>query len=237
MENSKIKKLFEENFNITFKDTSIIERALMHTSYVNENNAKGKKLHSYERLEFLGDSILNLATTAFLFKKFPDKNEGELTKIRAQLVCETMLAKVSRKLQIGSLIYLGRGEKMSGGAQKDAILADVFESVLAAIYFEHGYNKCVEFLNETLFPCVDEEHFLDGSDFKTQLQELVQGGTKRSVTYKIIEESGPSHDPTFKAVAQMDSKIILGEGVGKSKKDAEQQAAKQALLKMASENK
>ncbi len=235
MEN-KVKKMFKEQYGLNFSDGSLIERALMHTSYVNEQNARGEKLDSYERLEFLGDSVLNLATTAFLFKKFPNKNEGDLTRIRAQLVCETTLAKVSRNLNLGSAIYLGRGEKMSGGSDKEAILADVFESVLAAIYFEHGYNKCVEFLNVTLFKEVNEEHFLDGTDYKTQLQELVQGGTKRSVTYKIVDESGPSHEPTFKAVAQMDGEIVLGEGVGKSKKDAEQQAAKQALLKMANES-
>ncbi len=233
MKNKENIHKFIEAFNLPFSDKNLIYRAFSHTSYANE--IKSSEVKSYERLEFLGDAILEMAVTEFLFKNYPEKTEGELTKMRASIVCEGSLFSYANALKFGDKLFLGKGEEQSGGRTREAILADVFESVLAAIYLDLGYQKAFEFLNKTIFPDILKGKFIRTTDYKSKLQELIQGDKRKSVTYKIVHESGPAHEKTFVAEAYIENEIKLGSGTGNSKKEAEQLAAKMALDKLAHE--
>ncbi len=220
-------KLLEEKLNYKFKDISLLENALTHSSYANEVRTG---MGSNERLEFLGDSVLSIIVSEHLYKCFPNTPEGELTKTRAALVCEKSLCGFSRELGIGRCLKLGKGEDKGGGRERDSILADAFEAVLAAIYLDGGMEPArrhvMNFVLREL--STHEEVF---KDYKTALQEIIQRNPEESVTYILTDEQGPDHDKLFTVEVHLNSNVI-GTGKGKNKKQAEQQAAKQALMLM-----
>ncbi len=220
-----IKKL-EQFFNLHFNDYSLLERAMTHSSYANEKNTK-----SNERLEFVGDAVLDLAVAKFLFEQLSEA-EGVLTKKRAQEVCEQSLFEYAKSINLGEYLLLGKGEEMSGGREKPALLADAFEAFLGSVFIDKGLDECYKILNKVVFPVIKRNLNSEDKDYKSKLQELVQSD-KRTLEYVIISESGPAHDKEFKARVYMDGNIIMGEGTGKSKKEAEQNAAFATLNKLA----
>lgn len=207
----------------------LLSLAFTHRSYLNEN--ADIKEHN-ERLEFLGDAVLELATSEFLYKKFPLIPEGELTAYRAALVKTTSLANVATKLGFGTQLKLSKGEEMSGGRQNSSLLADTFEAVVGAIYLDQGFGPAVTFLATHLFPeidrIIDQKLF---KDFKSSLQEYVQAHGSSSPEYKVIDETGPDHSKIFTIEVRVDNKQVAT-GSGKSKQEAQQQAAKCALEKL-----
>ena len=214
----------EENIGYIFKNKDLLQTALTHTSYANENNVT-----SYEKLEFLGDSILEFLSSKYLYKNFPNLTEGELTKARAQVVCEASLKEIAKKHEFYDYILVSKSERLSGGNKKDAILADCVEAVIAAIYFDGGLDEAEKFIISNLKNAMEyaTEH-IGMKDYKTVLQEKLQKNGDVHIEYKIIKEEGPDHDKTFTAEVMCNGKI-LATGEGKSKKMAEMQAAKLAL--------
>ena len=215
----------EKNLNYKFNNICLLKNALTHSSYANEVK---NGLSSNERLEFLGDSVLSIIVSDYIFNNFPNMPEGQLTKLRASLVCEKSLCGFSRELELGKYLLLGKGEEKGGGRERDSILADAFEAVLAAMYIDGGYeiakNHALRFvLREIEHP--EDDVF---KDYKTVLQEIIQRNPEEAVTYKLVGESGPDHDKIFTVEVILNSNAI-GKGSGKSKKQAEQMAAKQAL--------
>lgn len=216
----------EKIIGYEFKDKELLFRALSHTSYANETkSARG----SYERLEFLGDSVLSLVVAEYIFKNYRKYPEGELTKLRASLVCEKALATFAREINLGEFIMLGKGEQQNGGNERPSILSDVFEAVLAAMYLDGGYevakNHVLRFVEKELENHSAPEAF---HDYKTQLQEIIQRNPEEEITYVVTDESGPDHDKSFTVQVRLNSNVI-GTGVAHSKKQAEQAAARQAL--------
>ncbi|GAA0461013.1 ribonuclease III [Alkalibacillus silvisoli] len=218
-------KQFQQKYNIQFNNDQLLKQAFMHTSYVNEHRDAG--LEDNERLEFLGDAVLELAVSQHLFRHYPDMSEGELTKFRANIVCEPSLEQFSRTLNLGEYLLLGKGEEASGGRERPAILADAFEGLMGAIYLDQGFKKALAFLQEYVFPSIEPGAFSHVMDYKSKLQELVQKD-HQSVSYKIIDEIGPDHNRQFVASVSLNGTKI-GTGIGKSKKEAEQEAAKEGL--------
>lgn len=198
--------------------------ALTHPSYAQEVGM----IENNQRLEFLGDAVLNLVVAKYLYHRFPDQPEGILTKIRAKVVCERYLAKFARLLGMGEYIILGRGEENSGGRDRSSILADALEAVIGALFIDQGLNSTESFIISNLKDDIDS--VADGGfyDFKSRLQEIVQSSSRENVSYEILKESGPAHDRTFKAGVFLQSRL-LATGDGKTKKAAEQKAAEQAL--------
>ena len=216
----------EKRLNYKFKDLNLLKTALSHSSYANEMK---NGCSSNERLEFLGDSVLSIIVSDYIFNKFPDMPEGELTRLRASLVCEKALCSFSRELEIGKHLLLGRGEDKCGGRERDSILADAFEAILAAIYIDGGMQNAkklaLNFVLRELKHSHQDESF---KDYKTLLQEIIQRNPEESVSYFLTAESGPDHDKIFEVEVRLNSNVI-GKGSGKNKKQAEQMAAKQAL--------
>ena len=216
-----------QRMGYTFRDPMLLENALTHSSYANE----GKRgLKSNERLEFLGDSVLGFITAGYLFRHGSGE-EGELTRLRASLVCEKALCVYAKKLGLGEALLLGRGEIRSGGANRPSILADAFEAVIAAIYLDGGYSAAEAFvlpyIKEELSHCKQPQF----KDYKTTLQEIVQQNPEEHVEYVLTGESGPDHNKQFMVEVHLNSNVI-GSGRGRSKKEAEQQAAREALRLM-----
>lgn len=215
----------QKNLEYTFKNIDLLKNALTHSSYANEKHSSSG---SNERLEFLGDSVLSIIVSEYLYDKFPDLPEGKLTKMRANLVCEKSLCEFSRELNLGDYLMLGKGEDLSGGRNRDSILADAFEAVLAAIYLDGGIEPAkrhvLKFVLRELHD-TDKEAF---RDYKTTLQEVIQRNPEERLTYHLISEWGPDHDKMFAVEVHLNSNVI-GSGKGKSKKIAEQMAAKDAL--------
>lgn len=214
-----------------FKNESLLSNALTHSSYANEMR---NGITSNERLEFLGDSVLSIITAEYLYKKFTKLPEGELTKLRASLVCEKSLCTFSRQLGIGDYLLLGKGEDKGGGRERDSILADAFEAIIAAIYLDGGFESAQNFVlpfitNELKH--IDDEVF---KDYKTALQEIIQRNPEESVTYILTGEEGPDHKKVFEVEVKLNSNTI-GKGKGRSKKQAEQSAAREALRLMGAE--
>lgn len=214
----------EKKTGHTFQEKRYIEIAVTHSSYANE---RGKGAVNNERQEFLGDAVLSIIVSDYLFKKYR-LAEGDLTKLRASLVCEKSLCDFARQIDLGSYLRLGKGEEMTGGAQRPSILADAFEALIAAVYLDGGTEAAAQFV----LPFVESqlEHEQSGvfRDYKTLLQEIVQKNPEESVTYVLADESGPDHDKRFEVEVHLNSNVI-GRGVGRSKKAAEQLAAKEAL--------
>ncbi len=214
---------------IPFTNLSLYKEAFTHASYANEANRHYK---DYERLEFMGDAVLQLFVSEFLFKLFPDVPEGTLTTLRSKLVREESLARFAREQNLGSCILLGVGEEKSGGRDRESVLANVFESFIGAIYLDCGKEEVLKVLEQTIFKHINDLDYDDITDYKTTLQELIQADTRRTVTYELLETNGPSNAPEFTMCVVMDN-MRLGVGKGASKKKAEQQAAKDALNKLA----
>ncbi len=215
--------------NIPFHNLSLYKEAFTHASYANESHRKRK---DYERLEFMGDAVLQLYVSEFLFKAFPDVPEGTLTTLRSKLVREESLARFARELNLGECLYLGVGEEKSGGRERDSVLANVFESFIGALYLDCGKDNVLDILEKTIFKHVNDLDYEEITDYKTTLQELIQADQRKTVTYELVESSGPSNAPKFTMKVVMDE-MCLGVGEGASKKKAEQQAAKDALNKLA----
>ena len=217
----------EKTIGYSFKDQTYLKTALTHSSYANESK---QTLPNNERQEFLGDAVLSVIVADYIFRhrKVP---EGELTKIRASLVCEAALAVFAQKIALGNFLMLGRGEENNGGRTRPSILADAFEALIAAIYLDGGMDAARSFVLPFIIDTVEQASGADLHDYKTQLQEIIQKNPEERITYTLVEERGPDHDKWFSVQVNLNSNII-GRGEGKSKKIAEQQAAKEALLLM-----
>lgn len=222
-------KTFQKQMGIQFKDEKLLKQAFTHSSYVNEH--RRKPYEDNERLEFLGDAVLELTVSQFLFKKYPMMSEGELTKLRAAIVCEPSLVKFSIELNFGELILLGKGEEMTGGRERPALLADVFEAFIGAVYLDQGLETVISVLEKVVYPKINVGAFSHVMDYKSQLQELVQRGSAGMIEYSILEESGPAHNRQFISRVSLNDEE-LGIGNGRSKKEAEQKAAQKALEKL-----
>lgn len=220
---------FLQKEQIPFHNLSLYKEAFTHASYANESHHMKK---DYERLEFMGDAVLQLYVSEFIFRLFPDVPEGTLTTLRSKLVREESLARFSKELGLGELLYLGVGEEKSGGRDRESVLANIFESFIGALYLDCGKEEVIKILEETIYQHVNDLDYDDITDYKTTLQELIQADQRRTVTYELLETSGPSNAPEFTVAVMMDD-MRLGIGKGTSKKRAEQQAAKDALNKMA----
>jgi ribonuclease-3 len=218
-------KTLEEKLGYTFQDSALLENALTHSSYANENRSKG--LQSNERLEFLGDSVLGMVVADYLFRTNPDLPEGELTRVRANLVCENSLVVVARELDLGSYLLLGRGEDAGGGRQRPSILADAVEAVLAAVYLDGGISHARAIIQKYILDRAAQEKAAN-HDFKTALQEFVQRESGQVLTYHLVGESGPDHAKVFRVEVRLNGEAI-GQGEGRSKKEAEQSAAHAGL--------
>ncbi len=216
---------FEEIIGYKFKNKRLLHNALSHSSYANERK---DPLGSNERLEFLGDSVLSIIVSEYLYTHLTNVAEGELTKLRASLVCEKSLHIFAKKIHLGDFILLGRGEENTGGRQRASILADAFEAVLAAIYLDGGYRAASQHVLRFMPKDIAHQAKPAFSDFKTILQEVVQKNPEEQVEYVLVGEEGPDHDKRFVVEVCLNSNVI-GKGKGKSKKEAEQLAAKEAL--------
>lgn len=215
-----------DKFNIKTSNMHIYDIAFSHSSYCNEHNLT----EDYQRLEFLGDKVLDLIMSDYLYNT-TDYEEGKMTKVRSMYVCENALYEYALLLDFPSYVKVGKGEEASGGKFRKATLADMFESFLGAVYLDQGYKKAREIVYEVVIPFIKEKPETFFMDYKSKLQEMVQT-TKKSVIYEVVKEDGPSHDRTFTIRVLVDG-IVLGTGIAKSKKEAEQEAARCALDKSA----
>ena len=210
-----------------FKEPELLRQALTHSSYANEKHLK--KNSDNERLEFLGDAVLEVVSSEYLFKNYPKMPEGEMTKFRASIVCEPTLALCTKDIDLGKFLYLGKGEDLTGGRNRKSILSDALEAVIGAIYLDGGFEAAREFVHN--FILVDIENKKLFHDCKTILQELVQGNYKEELHYELIGEEGPDHDKKFTVEALIGERVI-GHGTGHTKKAAEQEAAYEALRRL-----
>ena len=222
-------KDLETAIGYRFNNITLLQNALTHSSYANER--WHNSLLSNERLEFLGDSILGMTVAEYLYRNFPDRPEGELTRMRADMVCEKALAKVAARIELGKHLMLGNGEEQGGGRGRDSILADAVESVIAAAFLDGGMDAARQFIDRFVLVEVPVKK-LHNADYKTALQELVQQKKNQVLSYMLIGESGPDHDKHFEVEVKLNGNTI-GTGSGSSKKRAEQDAARCALEKMA----
>lgn len=218
-------EVLEQKLNYKFNNKKLLQNALTHSSYANEVR---NGMTSNERLEFLGDSVLSIIVAEYLFLHYKNIPEGELTKLRASLVCEKTLCKFSRELELGKFLKLGKGEDKGGGRERDSILADAFEALLAAIYLDGGMEVATNHVLRFVIPEIEDKNQHTFKDYKTALQEIIQRNPEEYVTYVLKGESGPDHDKVFEVEVHLNSNVI-GRGKGKNKKQAEQMAAKQAL--------
>ena len=218
-------KDLEAAIGYRFKDITLLQNALSHSSYANER--WHDSLKSNERLEFLGDSILGMVTAEYLYRNFPDRPEGDLTRMRADMVCERALAVVAERIGLGQHLLLGHGEEQGGGRTRDSILADAVESVIAACFLDGGMDAARKFINTFVLTEVPVKK-LRNADYKTALQELVQQKKNQVLSYALVAESGPDHDKHFTVEVSLNGKVV-GTGDGRSKKKAEQEAAKAAI--------
>ena len=218
----------EAGLGYTFRDKSILENALTHSSYANEN--RERHLPDNERLEFLGDSILGFVVADYLYRNYPDKPEGELTRIRADLVCERNLAEAAATIELGSYLLLGHGEEQGGGRKRDSIVSDAMESVIAASFMDGGFAAAKEIIDRLILSNIPKGRPRN-FDYKTAFQELVQRKKDQQIHYELTGESGPDHDKHFEVEVLLNGKAV-GRGVGSSKKRAEQAAAEAAIEKL-----
>ena len=215
----------QNKLGYNFKCVSLLRTALTHSSYANES--RKKNMHSNERLEFLGDSVLGMAVAELIYTHKAELTEGQMTKLRAELVCERSLADLAIAFGIDECILLGKGEEKGGGRHRPSILSDALEAVIAAIYLDGDYAEVFTFIKRVFIPRVNIDKHVS-SDYKTMLQEIIQEKGSQVLSYHIVEESGPDHNKTFYVEVRLNGAVI-GSGNGKSKKEAEQDAAKYAL--------
>ena len=220
----------EKQLGISFRNPELFRQAFTHTSFAHERRDGDAPDHN-ERLEFLGDAVLELLVSEHLFHRYPGKNEGDLTRMRARVVCEPSLAQFAEELGFGQLVRLGKGEEMTGGRRRPALLADLFEAFVGALYLDQGLEGARRFLQKVVFSRIDEAWLSRIVDAKTRLQEVVQQERTGSLTYRIVDEWGPAHDRHFVAEVLLDGRT-LGRGTGRSKKEAEQEAAAVALKEL-----
>ena len=223
LKKEKIKEL-EEKIGYEFKKKELIWQALTHSSFSNEQ--KINKYKNYERLEFLGDAVLELLSSQFFFETYPDMPEGEMTKLRSSMVCELALAYCARDISLGDYLLLGKGEEITGGRTRDSIISDVMEAVIGALYLDGGLSAADAFVKKYILSDLESKQLF--YDSKTILQEEVQRDGQ-SLTYELVSETGPDHDKVFMVEARIDGQTV-GKGQGRNKKSAQQQAAYQALL-------
>ena len=223
---------FQGKIRYYFNDKELLIEALSHSSYANE---KRKGRNSNERLEFLGDSVLSIVVSQYLFEHFTHLPEGELTKIRASLVCEKSLYEFAKQIDLGEHILLGKGEENTGGRERVSILADAFEAVIAAVFLDGGLEAANRLIFKFFPKDIDDLKPVSFSDHKTILQEIIQKNPEEKVEYKLVGQSGPDHNKAFKVQVRLNSNVI-GTGIGRSKKEAEQMAAKEALELMGYES-
>jgi len=227
-------KLFEERLGYTFKRIELLEEALRHASYAHEQD--GTDSHDNERLEFLGDAVLDLAISHLLMQLFESAKEGDLSKFRASVVNEKVLSQVAREIGVGEVLLLGRGEDMGGGRGKPSILADALEAVLGAIYLDSGFDRTMAIIELLFKPLISNlDSWKSMEDYKSLLQEYTQNVFKSRPEYLVIHESGPSHDKLFRVAIYLRGKV-LAEAEGKNKKEAEQKAAREAFHCMMTES-
>lgn len=220
-------KELEKKIGYRFKNLKLLIMALRHSSYVNEHHMN--RIECNERLEFLGDAVLEAVSSEYLYLNYPAKPEGELTKLRASLVCEPTLAYDAREIDLGAYLTMGKGEEMTGGRSRDSITSDAFEAVIGAIFLDGGFANAKEFILNHVLDDVENKRFF--FDSKTILQEVLQENQEAVISYEIVNESGPDHDKTFTSEIRLDGKC-LGSGNGRTKKAAEQQAAYDALCRI-----
>lgn len=223
--------LLEKKLGYTFKDPSLLQSALYHSSYANELKSKGVTVQCNERLEFFGDSVLSLIVSDYLYFRYVSNQEGDMTKIRAAVVCERALAKYAAKIGLGNYLYLGHGEDINHGRERASITSDAFEAVLAAMYIDSGSldtvrNFLLPYVKEEIESIREKSSFMD---YKTALQQIVQQVEGEILEYVLVGESGPDHCKTFDMEARLNSNVI-GRGSAHSKREAEQLAAKEALV-------
>lgn len=231
MKKTRLKELesVQENLNYKFKDIELLQTALTHSSYANEQSMK--ITDNNERLEFLGDAVVSLIVSQYLYKKYPNYPEGELTKIRAKVVCESSLAFIAKKINLGELLLLGKGEEATGGRTRESILGDASESLVGAIYTDSDYETTKKILldkfeNDLVHAVARGSLFID---YKTDLQENLQKRKRSRIEYNVSKEEGPDHNKVFHIDVLIDNSVV-GQGSGRNKKEAEQMAAKEALL-------
>ena len=217
----------ENRIKYSFKNKDLLVNAMTHSSYINEK--KLKKSDCNERLEFLGDAVLELISSEYLFFMHKDRPEGELTKMRASMVCEKALAFCAREIELGEYLLLGKGEDATGGRKRDSITSDALEALIGAIYLDGGFANAKEFVRNLILNDLEGKRLF--YDSKTILQEFVQATTDKSIVYQLVKEEGPDHNKSFTVEAHVGDEC-LGSGVGRTKKAAEQEAAYQAILKL-----
>lgn len=223
---TKLKEL-EKKTGYTFKDFSLLEQAMMHSSYTNERHLP--KYRCNERLEFLGDAVLELVSSEYLFNESPHTPEGELTKTRASMVCEPSLALCARDISLGDYLLLGKGEEATGGRLRDSVTSDAMEALIGAVYLDGGFTSAKEFIHRFILTDLEDKKLF--YDSKTILQEMVQAQKSGEITYHLVSEQGPDHNKSFEVEVQIKG-TGYGRGRGRTKKSAEQQAAYQAILKL-----
>ncbi len=221
----------QECINYKFQNQELLLSALMHSSYTNEKRLPKHKCN--ERLEFLGDAVLELVSSEFLFFENPQMPEGKLTKSRASMVCEPSLAFCAREIDLGDYLFLGKGEEVTGGRKRDSVTSDALEALIGAIYLDGGFASAKEFIHQ--FVLNDLEHKKLFYDSKTILQEIVQGNFSETVSYELVKEEGPDHNKSFSVIVKI-GEVCYGKGTGRTKKAAEQEAAYHAILKVRKQN-
>ena len=221
----------EKKINYTFKNFDLLKRAMMHSSYINEKRMK--KYECNERLEFLGDAVLELVSSEFLFLDMPKVSEGKLTKTRASMVCEPALAYCARDIELGSYLLLGKGEDATGGRERESVTSDAMEALIGAIYLDGGFTNAKEFIHKFILTDLENKKLF--YDSKTILQEIVQAKTDEPIVYELIKEEGPDHNKSFTVKVLIGDKAY-GIGEGRTKKAAEQKAAYEAILKLKKED-
>ena len=220
-------KEFQQEIGYEFKDESLLKQALTHSSYANEKHMK--RLSDNERLEFLGDAILEAVSSEFLFLNYKELPEGDLTRLRASMVCEPTLAFCAKDIRLGEYVFLGKGEDLTGGRQRKSVLSDAMEAVIGAIFLDGGFDEAKKFI--LTYIMTDIEHKRMFYDSKTILQEVCQGQFKQNVTYELLSEEGPDHAKKF-TVQVLVGREVLGTGTGNTKKSAEQEAAYHGLIRL-----
>ncbi|WP_312641972.1 ribonuclease III [Hydrogenoanaerobacterium sp.] len=218
-------KQLEEKLHYRFRNKRYLEIALTHSSYANETK---RELECNERQEFLGDAVLSIVVSDYLFKQYAHLPEGELTKIRASLVCEKSLCQFAKEIDLGKHLMLGKGEEITGGRERSSILADAFEAVIAAIYLDGGMEAARDYVLRFVISIIENHRSPSFKDYKTILQEIIQQNPEEKISYVLVNEKGPDHDKEFVVEVHLNSNVI-GTGRGRSKKGAEQMAAKEAL--------
>lgn len=216
----------EKIIGYNFKNKALMKEAITHSSYAKERKSQHIKYN--ERLEFLGDAVLSIVVSDYIFKHCPELPEGELTKLRASLVCEKSLFEFAKTINLGKFLILSKGERNNGGAERPSILSDAFEALIAAIYIDGGYEPAAKHILSFVIPAIKNSKSKKSKDYKTTLQEIVQKNPGERLEYVLVAESGPDHNKHFVVEVHLNSNVI-GKGGGRSKKEAEQQAAHEAL--------